>query len=595
MAFVMPVELAVVRLVPAILPILLLACDASDTEQTATGHLRGVRDVEVTVTRVDVDERAMSHTRLQQTIAGVAVFGAEAIVHLHADGSLRGITDNLIDAPAALDPVPALTAEEAIQQAVAGSLGWVGLTEAPEAELVFLPRDGQVRLAWRVQLSRVDGTGETARPMIFICARAGEVLWQYDNFQTGAASGIGTSSYSGTVSLETFESGGLYYLEDTTRALGTYTFENTEQDLYYLEDGNNQWDEESKREGVDVHYAGAGALDFYQDVFSRDGIDGSGGPGYIDSLTGSGPVMTMLVNYGEGYVNAGWTGEVMVFGDGDGYYSSALTTVDVVGHELTHGVVEFTAGLIYADESGALNESYADVMGVMIERYLEGEHAGTWQVGEDCFTPHIDGDALRYMDDPTADGISSDHYSSRYTGSEDDGGVHLNSGIGNLAFYLTSEGGQHPTRGGEPVEGIGMDAAADIWYRALTRYMTASSDFAGARKAMLHAAEDLYGADSLEYATIQDAWNRVGVGEAAPEQEEPEEETEETGEETEEAEDTGGEETGGDADEEEGDDGEEPAARPPGSGDSAGCSTVSGSASWLGILAAAMLGWRRRD
>jgi Zn-dependent metalloprotease len=582
----------VIRSISVCLSLSLLACDSTDADSTesassAIEHLQSLHAGELTVTRTATDALSMSHTRIQQTLDGVPVFGGEAIVHLSADGGLRGITDNLITAPSDLDTTPRITEEDAIQSAVASSLGWMGLTEMPESELVILPRDGRIRVAWKVQLSRLDGSAETARPVIFIDAVTGEELWRFDNFQTGSVSGSGTSSYSGTVDLETYAYSGEYYLEDPDRGLGTYTFENSKEDLYYLIDDDNQWESEASREGVDVHYAGAGALDFYAEVFDRDGIDGSGGPGALDAIDGSGAMMAMLVNYGEGYVNAGWTGTVMLFGDGDGYYSSALTTVDVVGHEMTHGVVEFEAGLIYADESGALNESYADIMGMMIERYMEGEHSGTWMMAEDCFTPGVSGDAMRYFDDPTADGISSDHYTSRYTGSEDDGGVHLNSGIGNLAFYLTAEGGAHPRRGGNMV-GIGIDAAGDIWYRGLTRYMTASTDFGDAREALLYAAEDLYGDTSDEYAAVQNAWHMVGIGDAAPEAEEIEEE--ETPEE-EETEETAPDGDTGDT----GDTGDGGGNAPDESKSSAGCATVTAAPSWAGILAVLLLGWRRRN
>ncbi len=192
--------------------------------------------------------------------------------------------------------------------------------------------------------------------------------------------------------------------------------------------------------------------------------------------------------------------------------------MDLCGHELTHGVTQFTAGLTYAGESGALNESMSDVFGVMIDRYVRGESTNTYRIGEECYTPTNGNpnDALRYMDNPHL-AISSrfttdddpDHYSERYTGALDSGGVHINSGIANKAFHLVAKGGSHHL-GGSMV-GIGADAAAAIWYKALTTYMTSSTNFAGARVATLNAATVLYGQNSTQYNTVAQAWNLVGV------------------------------------------------------------------------------------
>jgi thermolysin len=183
---------------------------------------------------------------------------------------------------------------------------------------------------------------------------------------------------------------------------------------------------------------------------------------------------------------------------------------------MTHGVTERTAKLTYSGESGALNEAISDIMGAMVERYTRGESANTWLIGEEAFTPGVAGDALRYMDNPhkaTNNGYTADddpdHYSERYTGSSDNGGVHINSGIVNKMFYLLAVGGSHHL-GGSMV-GIGADKAAAIVYKALTAFMTASTNFAGARAAMLNAAAALYGNGSAEHAAVGQAWSLVGV------------------------------------------------------------------------------------
>ena len=217
------------------------------------------------------------------------------------------------------------------------------------------------------------------------------------------------------------------------------------------------------------------------------------------------------MNYGTAYNNAFWSSGYAVFGDGDGANFSPLTNLDVVAHELTHGVVEATAGLIYEGESGALNESYADAFAAVVEHSVEGDSDDVWLIGEDCWTPNTDGDALRYMADPTLDGSSRDHYDDRYQGSQDNGGVHLNSGIPNLAFYLTAQGGSHPS-GGDPVQGIGIEKAGKIWIQALQASLTASSTLSDARDATLMAAIDLYGDEDESLDVLALAWHLVGLG-----------------------------------------------------------------------------------
>jgi thermolysin len=176
--------------------------------------------------------------------------------------------------------------------------------------------------------------------------------------------------------------------------------------------------------------------------------------------------------------------------------------------------------LTYSGESGALNESWSDVFGAMVERYANGgqETAATWWIGEAAYTPATAGDAMRYMDTPHRAGNygytandDPDHYSERYTGTGDSGGVHINSGIANHVFYLVAKGGNHAHIPGPFVTGIGADAAARIWYKALTTYMTSSTNFAGARTATLNAATDLYGTGSLEYLAVANAWAACGV------------------------------------------------------------------------------------
>lgn len=196
----------------------------------------------------------------------------------------------------------------------------------------------------------------------------------------------------------------------------------------------------------------------------------------------------------------------MVYGDGDGTTFRPLSAgLDVVAHELTHAVTDTSSDLIYQNESGALNEAMSDVFGTLVEFY--DNNNPDYEIGEDIYTPNIPNDALRSMSDPTKSG-DPDHYSKRYTGSEDNGGVHINSGIINKAAYLLTKGGTHY---GVNISGIGDDKVGQIYYRANTVYLTASSTFSQARAALVQSAADLYGAGSAEVASVNKSFDAVGV------------------------------------------------------------------------------------
>lgn len=169
-----------------------------------------------------------------------------------------------------------------------------------------------------------------------------------------------------------------------------------------------------------------------------------------------------------------------------------MVSIDTVAHEITHGLTQVTAGLIYANESGGANESFSDIFGTAVEFYTNINP--DYFQGEDWFTPSTPGDALRYMNNPPADGVSIDHYSQYYPGID----VHYSSGIQNKAFYLLATSRSR-------------EAAERIFYRALTVYLFPSATFHDVRVATLNAAADLYGVDSRNYIATQDSWNAVGV------------------------------------------------------------------------------------
>src|SRR3954452_2035561 len=255
---------------------------------------------------------------------------------------------------------------------------------------------------------------------------------------------------------------------------------------------------ESRDVAGDEAYAGVdGTLALYREVYSRESYDGRGAP------------VVATVHYEQGYDNAFWDGRQLVFGDGDGKVFDRFTRpVDVLGHELTHAVTQFTANLTYQGQSGALNESMSDVFGSCVKQRLLGQSAdqADWLIGAGIFLPSVQGKALRSMSEPgTAyddDVIGKDPQvgsMDKYVDTQDDnGGVHLNSGIPNRAFYLAATA----------MGGNACEAAGKVWYAALTSGIGADTDFAGFAAATVAAAEQV----SPEAAdAVRSAWEQVKV------------------------------------------------------------------------------------
>lgn len=238
--------------------------------------------------------------------------------------------------------------------------------------------------------------------------------------------------------------------------------------------------------------------DFYREVLGRDSIDDKG------------MQITSVVHYGRNFQNAFWDGDKMTYGDGDGAtFGPFSQSLDVVAHEMSHGVTERSANLRYRDQSGALNESWSDVFGELVEQWherrdswgtLEGAKQADWLIGEDIFTPATPGDALRSMKAPGTAHPSDPqpgHMRDYVHTTKDNGGVHYNSGIPNKAAY-------------EAAIRLGGDKTAKIWYRALTEYLTPTAQFSDAANATLTAAKDLFD-NGPEVQAVRDAWTAVGI------------------------------------------------------------------------------------
>lgn len=252
---------------------------------------------------------------------------------------------------------------------------------------------------------------------------------------------------------------------------------------------------------VNEAYDGAGVTyDFYQSAFKRNSIDNRGMR--LDSS----------VHYSQNFDNALWNGNQMIYGDGDGEIFGRFTTaVDVIGHELTHGVTQFEAGLEYHGQSGALNESISDVFGSLVKQHVNNQTAAQadWLIGVGLFKPGVVGQAIRSMKAPgTAyndPNLGQDPQPANMRDyvqtNEDNGGVHINSGIPNHAFYLAATA----------LGGFAWQKAGQIWYSALPRLGSTTADFQLFANTTFTMAGELYGSGSQEQAAIRDAWKQVGI------------------------------------------------------------------------------------
>ncbi|MDO7867627.1 M4 family metallopeptidase [Nocardioides jiangxiensis] len=473
--------------------------------------------------RVQADADGSRHVRLDRTYQGLPVRGGDLVVHEGPGAAYRG-TSQTLAAPLDLPVVPTVPQADAERAAEARDATTARIRgfDARGARLVVDTLGGAPRLAWEVtSVGRyVDGTPSSLRT--YVDARTGDVLRREERIET--IDGDGESLWSGHVPLQVSQSGSSYVLKDPTRG-GTYTVTvaNTQDGALcggllnlgvgcareaQLPSTDTSWGDgttgSAETVAVDAQYGTNATWDYYEQVHGREGIFGNGTGSYN------------RVHYGKNYVNAFWDGTRMTYGDGNGTTYGPLVSLDVAGHEMSHGVTEHTAGLAYSGEAGGLNEATSDIFGTMVEFHAANpSDPGDYLIGEQFAlngtTP------LRRMDDPATDGHSATCWSSTAKSLD----VHYSSGIANHFFYVLSEGTgartingvayDAPSCDGTQVAGIGRDEADQIWYRALTTYMTSGTTYAAARTATLDAAADLYGPASVQHGAVAAAWDASGV------------------------------------------------------------------------------------
>ncbi|WP_244181839.1 M4 family metallopeptidase [Streptomyces curacoi] len=484
------------------------AIRAAQADAGSTARELGLGAQEKLVVRdVVKDANGTVHTRYERTYAGLPVLGGDLVTHVTKSGTLKSVskaTGARISVAATDAAISAATARKSALAAADSPKA----TAASPRKVVWAAGDKPV-LAYESVVKGLQHDGTPSELHVITDARTGKKLYDFEAIDTGT----GTSQYSGTVTLGTTPSAsGGHDLTDSGRG-GHRTYDlngATSGTGTLFHDADDTWGDGTpanrQTAAVDAAYGAQVTWDFYKSEFGRNGIRNDGKAAYS------------RVHYGNAYVNAFWSDQCfcMTYGDGQNNLKP-LTSLDVAGHEMTHGLTSATAGLRYSRESGGLNEATSDIIGTSVEFFANNSSdAGDYLIGEKIDI-RGNGTPLRYMDRPSRDGNSADYW-SRSVGRLD---VHYSSGVANHFFYLLSEGSgartvngvsyDSPTYDGSTVTGIGRDKAYRIWYRALTTYMTSSTDYAGARTTTLQAASDLYGANSAEYQAVAAAWKAVNV------------------------------------------------------------------------------------
>lgn len=507
----------------------------------------------------EVDSLGMLHRRYQQLLNGLPLIGAMAIEHRRGD-AVTSVSGEWVAAPtgplasraslnesralaAALTAVGATTykwqlpEEEAFLKAETGD---PNATFFPKGTLVYYAGDRNlgrqpIRLAYQFDVYAQEPIG---RQLIYVDALDGRILGRHSLLHEGNVAATAMTGYSGQQAITTDSVAGTvtsYRLRETSSSGKTIQTYNLKTKTTYgvatdFADADNQWGvgdaytTASPKDAfaLDAHFGAEKTYDFYKEKFNRNSIDGKGF------------ALKSYVHYGRNYFNAFWDGSRMTYGDGSSANGNLpLTSLDVCGHEITHGLTSFTANLNYSYESGALNEGFSDIFGTAIEAYARGRTGigvngsrWNWTLGEDFSYVIRDMVNPKQFQDP-------DTYLGTYwaTGSGDNGGVHTNSGVLNYWFALLTEGSgagvEHSNIDIDgatdtndkgyafEVRGLGLDKSQAVAYRTLTTYLSPTSNYLKARAWSLQAAADLVAGGQLtaeDAGEVAYAWNAVAVG-----------------------------------------------------------------------------------
>ncbi|USX26329.1 M4 family metallopeptidase [Oxalobacteraceae bacterium OTU3CINTB1] len=502
-------------------------------------------------------------TRAQHTFKGLRVFGSESVVVTNNAGDIvsssvsdrrPGLSPSAAAAP--VDMTPALTAEQAIDVAVK-SVSPRGVHRwTPGAELLLYPIMKTVRVASAASKSEAElnaldvqevverhelayyvrtRMAQDGKPFYYdtmVNARTGAIIAQWQALQT--AIGQGKSQYNGVVPISTSQSGGAFQMLDPTRGTGgkfggmaitnaNHSSSNNPNPGSIYTNSTNNWGDGQQYNGgsttdangqtaaVNALWGLMNTYDTNKNVLGWQSLDGNNTATYI------------AVHVDKNYDNAFYDDSCKCMYIGDGSFFNHLGSIDVIGHEMSHGVTASTADLIYSGESGGLNESNSDIGGDMVEAYARAGGTGNvvpaagndWVTGKEISKS---GEPLRYMYKPSKDGSSPDAWSTSLKNLD----VHYSSGPNNRMFYFLSQGSnadpaddhysKYLVKKPAAMSGIGNDKAYRIWFKALTTKFTSSTNYADARNKVLASAQELYGADSREAIAVKRAYAAINVG-----------------------------------------------------------------------------------
>lgn len=437
---------------------------------------------ELRVVSQETDKLGMTHIKFQQEYDNIPVWGHQTIVHFSDDETIYMVGGQTIPTPQIANTVPAISELVSTGKAKDAVKNDINTSDIDaEDEVIIYALEGAPRLVRMVTLtSPTDGS---VRWRVFIDAETGEVIDKFNDIHfDGPDTGSGIDVLGNNQVFPIYDMGGTFQLRDITRngEIRTYKDYYSGGPLSTDPDFDKIWDDNASQPAeVSGHVYAAMTYDYFLNTFGRDSYDNAG--------------TDIIVNVHDPlYVNnAYWNGQALNFADGDGVnYLPFSGSLDVVAHELSHAVTSYSANLIYRNQSGALNESFSDVFGSCVDR-------DDWELGEDIKL--VGTGYIRSMSDPTSTGQPAhmDNYLWLDL-SVDNGGVHINSGIPNHAFFWA-------------VGFLGYDICEQIWYRTLTTYLTPNSGMYYWAAMTVQSTIDLYGAGGTEHNAIITALSQVGL------------------------------------------------------------------------------------
>lgn len=452
--------------------------------------------------RSEEDNIGMVHSRFQQVYKGLEVDGSVYLFH-SKNGKITAVNGTFYP-NIELDITPSITKEQAISNALnhLQLSGQPQIAHTDETALVIATINKSHVLSYKCA---IHSRTPLINKWVYVDAQTGKIIREINKMCNADVPGVGHTQFSGTQTITADQvSPTQFLLQESGRGNGIVTI-NSDTGSPYV-DNNNDWNNVNAtldEFATDVHFGAEATYDFFFNNFGRDSYDGAGG------------IITSYVNDVSVGVNAYWSGgpaNEMHYGNGDATDYFPVASLEVAGHELAHGVTEYSAGLIYADESGALNESFSDIFGNTI-RFLNAPSFATWYIGDQILRPGSSGGPFRNMANPN-EFENADTYGGLFFNNGDI--VHYDSGIQNFWYYLLTEGGTGTNDNSDlyAVTAIGMNDAMQIAYRNLAFYLTPNSTFMDSRDGSEQAAIDLFGLCSIQHNETIHAWFAVGVGPA---------------------------------------------------------------------------------